>query len=82
MGGKKPKRGMLTGGYGTITIGNGGKFGIKSKKCLKMGNRDIQIVRGEFINNIIEVILLSSIYTFFVNCHSSHFLGSYYYLLI
>ena len=55
MGGKKPKRGMLTGGYGTITIGNGGKFGIKSKKCLKMGNRDIQSVRGEFINNNIEV---------------------------
>ena len=63
MGGKKPKHGMLTGGYGTITIGNGGKFGIKSKKCLKVGNRDIQIVRGEFINNNIEVIIL--VYTHF-----------------
>ena len=61
MGGKKPKHGMLTGGYGTITIGNGGKFGIKSKKCLKMGNCDIQSVRGEFINDNIEVIVLPSI---------------------
>ena len=55
MGGKKPKRGMLTGGYGTITIGNG-KFGIKSKKCLKLGNRDLQSIRGEFVNNNIEVM--------------------------
>ena len=57
MGGKKPKRGMLTGGYGTITIGNG-KFGIKSKKCLKLGNRDLQIIRGEFIDNNIKVYII------------------------
>ena len=54
VGGKKPKRGMLTGGYGTVTIGNG-KFGIKSKKCLKLGNPDLQSIRGEFVNNNIEV---------------------------
>ena len=45
---------MLTGGYGTVTIGNG-KFGIKSKKCLKLGNPDLQSIRGEFVNNNIEV---------------------------
>ena len=54
VGGKKPKRGMLTGGYGTVTIGNG-KFGIKSKKCLKLGHPDLQSIRGEFVNNTIEV---------------------------
>ena len=45
---------MLTGGYGTITIGIG-IFGIKSKLCLKLSNPDIHSIKGEFRNNTIEV---------------------------
>ena len=53
-GGNKPSFGMLTGGYGTITIGIG-IFGIKSKKCLKLSNHAIRSIMGEFNNNTITV---------------------------
>ena len=54
-------------GYGILTIGKG-KYGLRSKKCLKLDNPALQTVRGQFTNNsaevgkMLEIICISKIF--------------------
>ena len=51
---KQTKNEKPNDGYGTLTIGKG-KYGLRSKKCLKLDNPALQTVRGQFTNNSAEV---------------------------
>ena len=45
-----------------------GKYGLRSKKCLKLDNPALQTVRGQFTNNsaevgkMLEIICISKIF--------------------